>query len=112
MERVKNEIAALGRIATYQPWQIIRQAGAGGNHFDIYCFSDHTLELVADMYSVQFEDEARIDPTMKFSNDDWDLEKLVLPAACSREAFYQLYRTGRQLVQSKRRLLRLAPKAA
>jgi hypothetical protein len=90
----------------------MRQAYAGQQHFDIRRFGHHTLELVADMYSLQFEDEEHIDPAMQFSSTDWDQEKMVLPSACSREAFYLLYRTGRQLVRSKRRLLQLAPRAA
>ncbi|OQS35600.1 hypothetical protein B0T40_12735 [Chromobacterium haemolyticum] len=112
MHKLNQEVAALVRIAAYQSPRIMREAYAGQQHFDIRRFGNHTLELVADMYSLQFEDEERIDPAMQFSSSDWDQEKMVLPSACSREAFYLLYRTGRQLVRSKRRLLQLAPRAA
>ncbi|MDF0606660.1 hypothetical protein HZU77_013500 [Neisseriaceae bacterium TC5R-5] len=106
MEKLENEISALARMARYESANVIRHPYAGQALFDIQRHGQR-LELVADMYSVQFCEEETLDASIRFSPDAWDQEKLVLPAVCNRKAFYQLYRTGRQLVQSKRRLLQL-----
>ncbi|MFB9160366.1 hypothetical protein [Chromobacterium violaceum] len=102
---LNHEVASLQRIAKYASDHIIRDAAAGREFIEITCVDQRALELVADMYSVQFEQEERIDPRMAFDREAWQQEMLVLSAPATRPAWRLLYRMARQMVNGKRQLL-------
>ncbi|MGC0153332.1 hypothetical protein ACPRNU_12790 [Chromobacterium vaccinii] len=102
---LNHEVASLQRIAQYASENIIRGAVAGRSFIEITRASAAALELVADIYSVQFEREEQIDTSVPFDTAAWEQEMLVVSAPANRPAWRQLYRMARQMINGKRQLL-------
>ncbi|KUM03503.1 hypothetical protein KIF53_13420 [Chromobacterium subtsugae] len=102
---LNHEVASLQRIAQYTSANITRASAAGRSFIEITRASPAALELVADIYSVRFEREERIDTSVPFDTAAWEQEMLVMSAPANRPAWRQLYRMARQMINGKRQLL-------